>query len=338
MVRGRDPRLGQRPRHRCRGHRPAARRRPRPREVAEVTLRGLEITSSQVLQGITTGRVRRLAAVLAAAEAVGVARWCFETAVDYVKIREQFGRAVGSFQAVKHKASNIFTRLQVATAAAWDGARAADERGADAESQLELAAAEAAVTCLPIAREIALDCITMLGGIEVHVGARHPAVLAPRGVPRAAPRRPRRVERTPRPPRAGEPRGRPGAPLRTRTRRRRRRVPRPDGREPGPGEGPGGARPPAVPRRRVRLRLPHYPKPYGIGADPAQQIVIQQEFARAGLVQPSTITRRSSRSRRSTAHGTDAQKDRFVPATLRAATSSGASCSTSPAPDPTWRR
>ena len=46
--------------------------------------------------------VRRTFVTLAAAEAAGVARWCLETAVDYAKVREQFGQKIGAFQAVKH--------------------------------------------------------------------------------------------------------------------------------------------------------------------------------------------------------------------------------------------
>ena len=46
--------------------------------------------------------VRRTTVTLAAAEAAGVARWCLETAVEYAKVREQFGQKIGAFQAVKH--------------------------------------------------------------------------------------------------------------------------------------------------------------------------------------------------------------------------------------------
>ncbi|WTW94122.1 acyl-CoA dehydrogenase [Streptomycetaceae bacterium NBC_01309] len=286
------------------------------RGVGSVSARALEVTSSQVLPGVTTERVRRLAAVLASAEAVGVARWCFETAVEYVKVREQFGRAVGSFQAVKHKAANLFTRLQVATAAAWDAARAADETGADAEDQLELAAAEAAIVCLPVAREIALDCITMLGGIgftwehDIHFYWRRGVFLA-------------------------QLLGHTGDWAELLGRRALATL---DG---GPArrfdlEVGGGlddfraevaanlvrAKELDEPARRQFLAdecgyvSPHYPKPYAIAADPARQIVIQQEFAAAGLTQPSTVIGEFALPTLM-AHGTDAQKDRYVPATLR---------------------
>ena len=48
--------------------------------------------------------VRSLAFVLCAAESAGLARWCLDTASDYAKVRVQFGRPIGQFQAVKHAA------------------------------------------------------------------------------------------------------------------------------------------------------------------------------------------------------------------------------------------
>ncbi|MGC0423183.1 acyl-CoA dehydrogenase [Embleya sp. AB8] len=296
------------------------------RGVARVRTHDLEITASQVLPGITTGRVRDLAAVLAAAEAVGVARWCFETALAYVRIREQFGVPVGSFQAIKHKAATLFTRLELAGAAAWDAARAADDAAADADEQLGLAAAEAAVVCLPPAREVALDCLTMLGGIgftwehDIHLYWRRAVFLAQWLGP------------------AGEWTERLGrAALDTLTGGPTRRF---DldldldlGLDLDPDEGDlavfraevaghlAEANTLAEPARRHRLAelgyvSPHYPRPYGIAAGPAQQVVVQQEFARLGLTRPSTIIGEFALPT-IMAHGTDAQRDAYVPATLR---------------------
>jgi alkylation response protein AidB-like acyl-CoA dehydrogenase len=61
--------------------------------------------------------------VLAAAEASGGARTCLELTLSYAKVREQFGRAIGSFQAVKHHLADMFSRAELATAVAWGAAR-----------------------------------------------------------------------------------------------------------------------------------------------------------------------------------------------------------------------
>ncbi|WP_063041588.1 acyl-CoA dehydrogenase [Nocardia pseudovaccinii] len=66
----------------------------------------------------------RSAQILYAAEAAGGARATLEDALDYAKIREQFGRAIGSFQAVKHHLANMLAGSELAVATAWDAARA----------------------------------------------------------------------------------------------------------------------------------------------------------------------------------------------------------------------
>lgn len=62
--------------------------------------------------------------ILAAAEAVGISWAALEMAVEYAKVREQFGRTIGTFQAVKHHAANMLVAAELTTAAAWDAARA----------------------------------------------------------------------------------------------------------------------------------------------------------------------------------------------------------------------
>ena len=68
---------------------------------------------------------RDLAAVLFAAEAIGVAQWCVDTAAEYAKVRVQFGRPIGQFQGVKHRCADMLARTELARAAVWDAARAA---------------------------------------------------------------------------------------------------------------------------------------------------------------------------------------------------------------------
>lgn len=70
----------------------------------------------------------RTAAAVLAAEAAGAAASALDRTVDYVKAREQFGRAIGSFQAVKHRLADAYVRVQAARSAAyyaaWDPAAA----------------------------------------------------------------------------------------------------------------------------------------------------------------------------------------------------------------------
>ena len=105
--------------------------------------------------------VRRTFVTLAAAEAAGVARWCLETAVDYAKVREQFGQKIGAFQAIKHLCAEMLETSEAVTAAAWDAASAAF--GDD--DQWAYAADVAEVTCFDGAVAVAKSCIQVLGGI-----------------------------------------------------------------------------------------------------------------------------------------------------------------------------
>ncbi|MFF4032102.1 acyl-CoA dehydrogenase family protein [Streptomyces sviceus] len=65
------------------------------------------------------------AAAVLACEAVGAADRVLETTVEYVGQREQFGRAIGSFQAVKHRLADVYVQLQAARSAAYFAAWAA---------------------------------------------------------------------------------------------------------------------------------------------------------------------------------------------------------------------
>src|SRR3984957_15441046 len=66
---------------------------------------------------------KRVLRVLAAAEAAGGVRACLDMALAYAKVRQQFGRPIGGFQAVKHHLANMLIASELATAAAWDAAR-----------------------------------------------------------------------------------------------------------------------------------------------------------------------------------------------------------------------
>jgi alkylation response protein AidB-like acyl-CoA dehydrogenase len=88
------------------------------------------------------------AGALLACEAVGVTQRALDLVVDYVKQREQFGRVIGSYQAVAHKVADIYVQLELARSlaywAAW-AVEAGDENAAVAVAAARSAASEAAV-------------------------------------------------------------------------------------------------------------------------------------------------------------------------------------------------
>ncbi|MFB6618634.1 acyl-CoA dehydrogenase family protein [Streptomyces sp. NPDC056367] len=99
---------------------------------------------SEVLGALAaTGRT---AAAVLAAEAVGAAAQALARTVDYVQQREQFGRAVGSFQAVKHRLADLYVRVQAARSAAYYAAWDPEQGGlalAQALETLRVTAGEA---------------------------------------------------------------------------------------------------------------------------------------------------------------------------------------------------
>jgi alkylation response protein AidB-like acyl-CoA dehydrogenase len=102
-----------------------------------------------------------LARVALAAEAVGVAEAALEMTTEYVKERVQFGRPVGSFQAVKHRLADMMVALEAARSASWYAACVADERAAE----LPEAASVAKAACSDAAFECAANAIQLHGGI-----------------------------------------------------------------------------------------------------------------------------------------------------------------------------
>ena len=95
------------------------------RSIGDVTLRDVALPAERILSG-ASAKARTAFRILAAAEAVGVGWAALRMATEYVKVREQFGRTIGSFQAVKHHLANMFIAAQQSTAAVWDAARSND--------------------------------------------------------------------------------------------------------------------------------------------------------------------------------------------------------------------
>jgi alkylation response protein AidB-like acyl-CoA dehydrogenase len=133
---------------------------------APAALVGEEGGAAEVL-----GRALDAAVVLLAAEQVGVAEWCLQTATAYAGTRVQFGRPIGSFQAMKHKLATVLLEVEAATSAMMYGLWAADRRA----DELAEVACIAGATCGETALLAAGENIQVHGGM----GAtwEHPAHL-----------------------------------------------------------------------------------------------------------------------------------------------------------------
>ncbi|MFZ1164700.1 acyl-CoA dehydrogenase family protein [Mycobacterium sp.] len=97
------------------------------------------------------------AAILLAAEQVGAAARCLELTVDYTKERQQFGRPIGSFQALKHRMADLYVAVQSARAVVNE---AADAPSATSAALARIAATEAFST-------VAAEGIQLHGGIAI---------------------------------------------------------------------------------------------------------------------------------------------------------------------------
>ena len=112
-----------------------------------------------------------VAAALLPSEQLGLARWCLETTVTYLKDRRQFGRVVGGFQAIKHRLADLAIGVDSATAAARYAAAAL---AAD-DPDLPVATAVAQAYCSDLAVTAAEEAIQLHGGIGMTW--EHPAHL-----------------------------------------------------------------------------------------------------------------------------------------------------------------
>ncbi|MBF6301096.1 acyl-CoA/acyl-ACP dehydrogenase [Nocardia amamiensis] len=120
---------------------------------------------SALQSGLTMG------AALLASEQAGLAVRCLESTVEYLKLRRQFGRVVGGFQALKHRLADLYVEVESASAAA----RYAAGTLAAADSDSAIATAVAASYCSDIAVHAAEEAIQLHGGIGMTW--EHPAHL-----------------------------------------------------------------------------------------------------------------------------------------------------------------
>ena len=275
------------------------------RRSGRVRLQNVSVTADDILPGARESALAR-ARTLLGAEAVGGASDCVDAAVAYAKVREQFGRTIATFQAVKHHCANMLVAAESATAAVWDASRAASED----ERQFRLSAAAAAALAFPAyARNAELN-IQVHGGIgftwehDAHLHLRRALVIAAL-LGGDAPAR-EVFDRTATgavrensldlPDEAEE--------LRTRIRADAAEI---------------AALDKAAQRDKLIATgyvMPHWPKPWGRAADAVEQLVIEEEFRAAGIKRPDysitgwvilTLIQ----------HGTPWQIERFVEKALR---------------------
>jgi len=135
----------------------------RTRRLAELRLAGVRVPASLRLGGDRDAgpaleRALALGAVALAAEQVGVAQRSLDLAVAYAKERVQFGRPIGSFQAIKHKCADMMVKLEAARSAVyWAACVAAEPAAKDlplAASAAKAAASDAAFFCAGNALQI----------------------------------------------------------------------------------------------------------------------------------------------------------------------------------------
>jgi alkylation response protein AidB-like acyl-CoA dehydrogenase len=267
---------------------------------------GVLVRRERVLEGLSQRRARSVAAVVLGAEAAGVLSWCVATAAEYAKIRVQFGRPIGQFQAVKHKCAGMGIALEQSRAVLWDAAAALDK----GDDTADFAAEIAALIVPDAAVRVAADCVQVHGGIgftwehDAHLYYRRG--LALRALLGSHEQRAARVaQRT----LAG--------------------VVRPQELE-LPAEAD------AI-RAAVRAELqplrgldedaqlvelgaggwvqPHLPRPYGRGAGPLEQIIIAEQLKAAGIALPQLLMGGWA-VQAIVAHGSEQQKRELVVPTL----------------------
>ncbi len=259
------------------------------RDAATLVLDNVVIPADAVLGNATASKIAALHAGFTGSEAAGIMRWASEESTEYAKIREQFNTPIGSFQAIKHKCANLAIAAEMATSAAWS---AVVSVGQD-EAQQHLAAAGALEAAIAPSIEAVTEAITILGGIgftwehDAHLYWRRAISLNALNAPlsgelaaagEAALHTERKIEVE-----LDEPdpefRTRIAALLDTAAGLRNEH-------EAGRWYSRGSRRSFLA---ENGLAAPHWPAPYGLGASPAEQVIISQEYARRDMLQPSSV-------------------------------------------------
>jgi 3-oxochol-4-en-24-oyl-CoA dehydrogenase len=278
------------------------------RRLGQAVYGDFALADDMVLAGATTAEVRNLALVMAAAEGAGTARWCLETASEYAKVRVQFGRPIGQFQAIKHALADMLVAVEQSSAVAWDAA--AVWSGDSPDDEQALSAQVAGALTLPAVAHCAKQCVQILGGIgftwehDAHFYLKRAMatqlLLAgeeslEENVAHLALAGSRRSLSADLPPEAEA----------------RRAELRPLVEQVAAEEGEA-QRAALV---ETGLLMPHWPPPWGRSADPLDQLVLDEEMAAAGVHRPHLAVGAWALPT-IIAHGTEEQQERWVRPTL----------------------
>jgi alkylation response protein AidB-like acyl-CoA dehydrogenase len=124
-----------------------------PLETMDLTRPQARVTATEGRLVGSAGHARDLLHVALAAESVGAAQRVVELAVEHLLVREQFGRPLGSFQALRHRVADLTVAVEAATSCAWYAAQATDD--------LPVAA--------PLAKAVAADAFVQVTGEAIQL-------------------------------------------------------------------------------------------------------------------------------------------------------------------------
>ena len=136
------------------------------RNAADIRFDGVQVDGADVIGAVGEGaaildRVLDAGRTCLAAEMVGVSAQSFSMTVGYLKERDQFGRKIGSFQALQHRAAQLYCEIELAKSATLKAAQALDAGDKDAPLYASLAKAKAGA----VARLATNEGVQMHGGI-----------------------------------------------------------------------------------------------------------------------------------------------------------------------------
>jgi alkylation response protein AidB-like acyl-CoA dehydrogenase len=141
----------------------AGRRTPVPSVDQTLTLCRVEVTDMVALGAVDELRLRAVGAALTTALQVGTMQRCLDMTVAYSRERHQFGRPIGSFQALKHRLADCYVALETSRSVSWAACFAA---AAD-HDDLVVKAATAKAWCGDALDLVAAEMVQLHGGIAI---------------------------------------------------------------------------------------------------------------------------------------------------------------------------